>query len=262
MNQYLLTALLTTSILIAPQSRASSPSAYAVLDRQSAAACTKSAGLRNSTVGPPVRFSDTFLIDARLVTGTWPQPHMHSAKGTMLCLYNRRSKRAETQEMTSTAPAAPPASAERAAPAAPAQNDISAPGQLKDVWWRARDIAGSAIIEGSDVLLMLGSDGMIGGKSGCNNYALRYMITGTTLQIYPPLTGTGLQCAPALMQQEVRFQQILQKATLVNVQAGALVVTTPDGQSLLFVRAASEAITTTRRDESTGHLRVSERALW
>ncbi len=79
---------------------AATTGSYAALDRQTSAACIAASGLRAATVGPVVRFSDRFLMDVRTVTGTYPQPHMKGAKGTMLCLYNRRTKRAETQEMT------------------------------------------------------------------------------------------------------------------------------------------------------------------
>jgi hypothetical protein len=84
---------------LAATADAATTSSYAKLDRQTSAACIAASGFRAATVGPVIRFSDTFLMDARIVTGTYPQPHMKGAKGTMLCLYNRRTKRAETQEM-------------------------------------------------------------------------------------------------------------------------------------------------------------------
>lgn len=78
------------------------PLSYAELDRETSVACIAASGLRDATIGPVVRFSDSFLMDARTVTGTYPQPHMKGAKGTMLCLYNRQSKLAETQEIAPT----------------------------------------------------------------------------------------------------------------------------------------------------------------
>lgn len=81
---------------------ASTTLSYAALDRQTSSACISASGLRAAIVGPVVRFSDNFLIDARTVTGTYPEPHMMGAKGTMLCLYNRQTKRVETQEMAPT----------------------------------------------------------------------------------------------------------------------------------------------------------------
>ena len=89
-------------LAIATPALATSPAAQAGADRATARACRSVSGLIDTTVeGAPVRFSDTFGMDARLVRGTYPQPHMKRAKGTMLCLYDRRAKRAETQEWPS-----------------------------------------------------------------------------------------------------------------------------------------------------------------
>jgi hypothetical protein len=97
---FLLSGFLAATL--ATTANASTNRSYAKLDRQTSAACVAASGLRAATVGPAVRFSDSFLMDARIVTGTYPQPHMKGARGTMLCLYNRRTKRAETQEMAPT----------------------------------------------------------------------------------------------------------------------------------------------------------------
>lgn len=87
---------------IASAATAATPLSYAELDLQTSAACIAASGLRGATVGPAVRFSDDFLMDVRTVTGIYPQPNMKGAKGIMLCLYNRQTQRAETQEMAPT----------------------------------------------------------------------------------------------------------------------------------------------------------------
>ena len=86
-------------LLLAAPALATGPAAQAGADRATARACRSVSGLKDARVeGAPVRFGDTIGMDARLVHGTWPQPHMKGAKATMLCLYDRRAKRAETQE--------------------------------------------------------------------------------------------------------------------------------------------------------------------
>ena len=112
-RSFLLSGFLAATLVTA--ANAATTRSYAALDRQTSAACIAASGLRAATVGPVVRFSDRFLMDVRTVTGTYPQPHMKGAKGTMLCLYNRRTKRAETQEMTPAPVAA---------------------GDVKHIWWR------------------------------------------------------------------------------------------------------------------------------
>ena len=221
MKRTLAAASLSIAAFAASPSQASTPAAYAALDGQSSAACIKASGLRDARVGGAVRFSDSFLVDARMVSGVWPQAHMKGAKANMLCLYNRRTKRAETQEATANTH---PASA-------------AAEVQVKDVWWRAEDVGGGGVIDDARVTLQLGTDGKIGGKSGCNNYSANYMLTGSTLKIYPPMIGTRMMCPPALMALETKFQKLLLGATKVVVRPdGGLMLSSADGQSLRFVR--------------------------
>lgn len=78
---------------------ASSPDAWAALERDASRACAAASGLRNPVVtGTTIRFDDTLGVDARLVSGTWPQPHMKGAQALMLCLYDRRARRAQVQD--------------------------------------------------------------------------------------------------------------------------------------------------------------------
>lgn len=75
---------------------ASTPQAYRELDRASSMACLRASGFRNAAFAPsPLRFSDRLGVDARLITGTFPQPHMKGRQGMALCLYDRKTKRAE-----------------------------------------------------------------------------------------------------------------------------------------------------------------------
>jgi heat shock protein HslJ len=211
-------AIALAAFSVAAPAMAATPESYAKLDKATKAACIKAAGLNDASVGPSVRFSDRMLIDARIVEGTWPQTHMNGAKASMLCLYNRKSKRVEVQEMQSMAAAMSVA-------------------EVRDVWWRAEDIGGSGIIDRSEVTLMLGSDGKIGGKSGCNGYSANYQITGEALKVYPPMIGTRMACAPALMTQERQYQSLLETACSVTVTPdGVLVITAANGATSRFIR--------------------------
>ena len=213
---FVLSALLA-SVFAAPL-LASTPAAYAALDRRTSAACSAASGLRGTRVGPVARFSDNFLMDARTVTGTYPQSHMKGAAGTMLCLYNRRTRRAEVQEM------------------APAVQAVAA-SDIKDIWWRGTAIAGRAVGP-SPVTLMFGSDGKIGGKSACNNYSANYMLTGSELRVYAGMIGTRMACPADVMAQETQFRDILAAATLAKLQPdGSLIIAASGGQSLQFARA-------------------------
>ena len=195
---------------------ASTPESWAKLDAASQAACIKASGLTSATAAPPTRYSDKLLIDARIIDGMWPQPHMKGAKASMLCLYNRKTKRVEVQELA-TPPKPTPA--------------------LKDVWWQAEDIGGKGIIDRSDVTLMLGSDSKIGGKSGCNGYSASYQNTDSKLKITSPLIGTRMACAPELMTQEQIFQKLIETTVSYSISAeGVLILESADGAKSRFVR--------------------------
>lgn len=205
------------AMLLAAPATAATPEAWMKVDRASEAACLKAANLGGATAGPPVRFSDRTGVDARVVTGTWPQPHMKGAAAKMLCLYNRKNKRVEVQEL--------------------AEPVVALSVAVKDVWWRADDIGGKGIIDNSEVTLMLGTDGKIGGKSGCNGYSANYQINGDALKVYPPMIGTKMMCPPALMTQEQAYRSLVETAQSVKVTPeGMLVITSASGAASRFVR--------------------------
>ena len=214
--RYLVSTTLAAAVLLAAAaSFASAPDKWAKVDTASQNACLKAAGLNGAQVGPPTRFSDNFMIDARVVEGTWPQPHMKGAKTRMLCLYNRKNKRIEVQELA---------------------EPVAKLTAVKDVWWRAESIGGKGIVDGSEVTMMLGTDGKIGGKSGCNGYGARYQITGDMIQVYPPMIGTQMACAPAIMTQEQAFQSLMGGAkSFAITPEGRLIVTSANGVTTTFV---------------------------
>ncbi|WP_181883603.1 META domain-containing protein [Sphingorhabdus pulchriflava] len=188
------------------------------VDKASRAACLKAASLNDAVTGPPIRYSDRLLIDARVVTGTWPQPHMKGAKAKMLCLYHRRSKRVEVQELAYPIPPAPQA-------------------MIKDVWWQAYSIDGKPVVSGSEVTLMLGSDGKVGGKSGCNGYGASYQLDGSSLKVFPPMIGTMMACAPNLMDQEQAYRALMEKATIASLTTdGKLEVVSASGATIRFTK--------------------------
>jgi hypothetical protein len=93
------TTLMAAAILGAANlASASSPAAWAQHDKDVAAACHKASGLRDPQVQPAVvRFDDAIGLDARLVRGTWPQAHMQGQRALMLCLFDRKSRKATAQ---------------------------------------------------------------------------------------------------------------------------------------------------------------------
>ena len=84
---------------LAAPAAASTPAAWNALDTKAVDACTRAATeIKDTQVGPAVRFSDGFGVDVREVTGTYKPRHMLGKKARMYCLYDRRSGRAEVQD--------------------------------------------------------------------------------------------------------------------------------------------------------------------
>jgi hypothetical protein len=88
-------AALLLPALAAP-AHASTDAAWAASTKAGRAACIAAANLARPTVSAPLNFSDQVGRDAMLVRGRYKQRFMKNAPGTMLCLYDRRTHRAET----------------------------------------------------------------------------------------------------------------------------------------------------------------------
>jgi hypothetical protein len=77
---------------------ASTDAAWAASNRAGRVACIAAANLARPSVSAPLNFSDQVGRDAMLVRGMYKQRFMKNAWGTMLCLYDRRTHRAEVIE--------------------------------------------------------------------------------------------------------------------------------------------------------------------
>lgn len=77
---------------------ASTDAAWAASNRAGKAACIAAANFARPSVSAPLNFNDQIGRDAMLVRGMYKQRFMKHAWGTMLCLYDRRTHRAEVVE--------------------------------------------------------------------------------------------------------------------------------------------------------------------
>ncbi|MCZ8374414.1 MAG: hypothetical protein O9342_03465 [Beijerinckiaceae bacterium] len=81
--------------LAGQQAFAASDDAWKELWKKSEAACLKASGFNQAKAQSPVDFEAAVL---RVVTGRYPQPHMKNAPGTVYCLYDKKSGKAEIAE--------------------------------------------------------------------------------------------------------------------------------------------------------------------
>jgi heat shock protein HslJ len=196
---------------------ASTPRAYAALDRQTHRTCIEVSGLRDATATTISRFSDQFGIDAINVTGIYPQAHMYGAAGNMMCLYNRITGKAEVQEMGTGAKYVFSAS-------------------LKDVVWRVRTINGRPV-GGNIFTLILGSDGKVIGKSACNSYSGSYVLADKTFQLSPEMIVTPMACPRTNISEEIQFRETLVAVSSISfADDGTLLLQSSSGKSLRLER--------------------------
>ena len=104
---------------------------------------------------------------------------------------------------------------------------------------------------------------MATGNAGCNRYFASIAIEDASLDV-GPIGATRMACSPELMELEQRFTELLQGAASYEVRDGQLVITSADGQALLFqTKEASVSWVTISAPEegakipASGSIRVS-----
>ncbi len=221
----LLAAIVAAALAAQVPDAAATPDGAEALNRASEAACLHAAALADARISAPTRFSDNLQVEARIVDGRPAGAAAGEPAGervTLLCLYHRGTGSAEARPFDP-------------------QQERGHSRELRDVWWHAVDIAGSPPIGPDIVTMMLGRDGRISGRSGCNLYSALHRLDGEALEVVWPMTGTRRDCRPVVMDQEVRFRQIVLQARSVRLLPdGALLLTDRDGATVRFVRAESQ----------------------
>lgn len=103
---------------------------------------------------------------------------------------------------------------------------------LRGAEWVVEDLAGTGIIDSSRVTIRFLSDNRIAGRGSCNRYAGSYRLTGEGVG-FGALASTRMACAPALMNQEHRFLQILGEVSRIQIgQEGQLQLGTASGATI------------------------------
>jgi len=99
--------------------------------------------------------------------------------------------------------------------------------------WVFDDLAGGGIIDSSRISLHFLEDGRVGGGASCNRYSGSYELTGEGGITFDHLAVTRMACAPALMNQEDRFLDLLSRVASARIgRHGELLLLTPEGDTL------------------------------
>lgn len=76
--------------------------------------------------------------------------------------------------------------------------------------WLAEDIDGGGVIDRLQTTLEICDDGIVNGMGGCNRYAGSVTVSGNTIK-FLPMASTRMACSAAVMRQEGKFHNTLEK---------------------------------------------------
>lgn len=90
------------------------------------------------------------------------------------------------------------------------------------------------------VTLQFDEAGALAGLGGCNRYNSRYTLSGTAITLQP-VVSTRMACDDAVMQIETAYFAALEAVERVEQIGSRLILSTADGQSLVFVSSATSS---------------------
>ncbi|MBB6466158.1 putative lipoprotein [Aminobacter lissarensis] len=104
--------------------------------------------------------------------------------------------------------------------------------------WVAEEIDGAAAHDKAKPTLRIGTDGKVSGRGGCNGFFGSAKVDGDKVA-FGQMGSTEMACEQAVMEQEHRFHQALERATSFRIVEGKLLVADKDGKDILRFTAAS-----------------------
>ena len=94
----ILPVLMTATLAQTSSAHASSDDAWAAFNLKVAETCAAASGLKHAHVSEIVGFDDTLGKVATLVSGVYPQKALKGAHGKMLCIFDKATGKAWTDE--------------------------------------------------------------------------------------------------------------------------------------------------------------------
>lgn len=93
--------------------------------------------------------------------------------------------------------------------------------QLVGTEWRLEDLAGAGVLDNLQTTLRFETADRIVGNGGCNRYFGGVTVNGDRLAV-SAVGSTRRLCAPAVMNQEMRFFNALQQAQRITIDGSSL----------------------------------------
>ncbi|GGC63653.1 META domain-containing protein [Marinobacter halophilus] len=107
--------------------------------------------------------------------------------------------------------------------------------------WVVEDLAGTGIIDRSRITVEFLEGGRVAGRASCNRYTGSYQLTGEVLSFGEQAT-TRMACAPALMNQEQRFLDLMSEVVDGRIgRRGELLLRTASDETITAFQSDSES---------------------
>ncbi len=115
-------------------------------------------------------------------------------------------------------------------------NSVTTLAQLTGTEWLLEDLGGAGVIDNLQTTLRFDEANRISGRGGCNQYRGAAQLTGEASE--SPFTvgavaSTRMMCSPAVMNQETRYFQALEKAQQIKLEGPYLLIYGEDGTAPL-----------------------------
>lgn len=102
--------------------------------------------------------------------------------------------------------------------------------------WLAEDIGGGGVIDNLQTVLEIAPDGQVSGSGGCNRIGGRATIRGQSIS-FGRMVATTMACAPASMNQEMKFLETLKAVRRWRIDAarGKLILIGRNGRQVMVL---------------------------
>jgi heat shock protein HslJ len=119
-------------------------------------------------------------------------------------------------------------------------------------------IRGEVPIEGTEITILFGNDGILSGGAGCNAYTARYEVLGGGIKVERPAT-TKMFCSKpeGIMMQENAYLDLLEQTASMRLYRGAVEFFSISGEPLLLF-SEMDIKPEIRRHEAAGRSVVTE----
>jgi heat shock protein HslJ len=97
--------------------------------------------------------------------------------------------------------------------------------------WTVQYIGERPVIDNSPAYLEFAADDRVGGNASCNRFTGGYALSGAQLS-FSQAASTRMMCSPALMEQDGRFLESLEKVAEGKLENGRLALLDGDGNML------------------------------